>query len=232
MTIFNEWLIFSLILFVIWIIIFIFSGSKKEMLIVSALTMPFGLTEPLFVPKYWNPPSLFNLTTNTGFDIESLIFSFAIGGIGSVIYETIFKSSHKQMNSTERHHKRHKYHLLSLFSPIIVFIPFFLFIDINPIYSASLAMLVGGIASMFCRSDLKRKILYGGILFLVLYFLFFIFFNNLYPYAVEIFWDLSALSGILILNVPLEELIFAFTFGMMWSSIYEHFKWYKLYQRK
>ncbi len=232
MVIFNEWLIFSLTLFVIWIIIFIFSGSKKEMLIVSALTMPFGLTEPLFVPKYWNPPSLFNLVTNTGFDIESLIFSFAIGGIGSVIYETIFKSSHKQMNSAERHHKRHKYHLLSLFSPIIVFIPFFLFTELNPIYSASLAMLVGGIAAMFCRPDLKKKIIYGGILFLVLYFIFFLFFNNFYPYAVERFWNLSALSGILVLNVPLEELIFAFTFGMIWSSIYEHFKWYKIYQRK
>src|SRR3989344_6517036 len=228
MAIFNEWLIFSLILFVIWIIIFIFIRSKKEMLIVSALTMPFGLTEPLFVPAYWSPPSLFNLAANTGFDIESLIFSFAIGGIGSVIYEVIFKSSHKKMNSKERHHQRHKYHLLSLFSPVIVFLPLFLFTKLNSIYSASLAMFIGGIAAMFCRPDLKKKIVYGGTLFLVLYFLFFIFFNNLYPYAVERFWNLSVLSGILILKVPLEELVFAFTFGMMWSSIYEHIKWFKL----
>jgi len=28
--------------------------------------------------------------------------------------------------------------------------------------------------------------------------------------------------------VPLEELMFAFTFGMMWSSIYEHVLWYRL----
>ncbi len=231
MVIFNEWLIFSLILFVIWVIIFVFSKSRREMLIVSALTMPFGLTEPLFVPKYWDPPSLFNLAANTGFDIESLIFSFAIGGIGSIIYEAIFKSRHKKMNSREKHHQRHKYHLLSLFSPVIVFLPLFLFTKLNPIYSASLAMFVGGIAAMFCRPDLKKKIVYGGTLFLVLYFLFFIFFNNLYPYAVERFWNLSALSGILILRVPLEELIFAFTFGMMWSSIYEHIKCYKLIKR-
>ena len=39
---------------------------------------------------------------------------------------------------------------------------------------------------------------------------------------------LSILLGILIFGVPLEELIFGFTFGMMWSSIYEHFKWYKI----
>ena len=231
MIIFNEWLIFSLILLLIWIIIFIFSRSKKEMLIVSAFTMPFGLTEPLFVPEYWSPPSLFNLAASTGFDIESLIFSFAIGGIGSIIYEAIFKSKHRKMNLREKHHQRHKYHILSLFSPVIVFLPLFLFTRLNPIYSASLAMFVGGIAAMFCRSDLKKKIVYGGTLFLVLYFLFFIFFNNLYPYAVERFWNLSVLSGILILKVPLEELIFAFTFGMMWSSIYEHIKWYKLIKK-
>ena len=93
MTIFNEWLVFSLILFVIWTVVFIFSRTKKEMLIVSALTMLLGLTEPIFVPEYWSPPSLFNLALRTGFDIESLIFSFVIGGIGAAIYETIFKST-------------------------------------------------------------------------------------------------------------------------------------------
>lgn len=50
------------------------------MLYVSFLTSLLGLTEPIFVPKYWNPPSLFNLAQNTGFDIESLLFSFGIGG--------------------------------------------------------------------------------------------------------------------------------------------------------
>ena len=228
MTIFNEWLVFSLILFVIWTVVFIFSRTKKEMLIVSALTMPFGLTEPLFVPEYWSPPSLFNLALRTGFDIESLIFSFVIGGIGAAIYETIFKSKHKKVNSQEKHHQRHKYHLLSLFSPVLVFLPLFLFTELNPIYSASISMFVGGIAAMFCRPDLKKKIIYGGVLFLFLYFVFFVFFNSIYPHAVERFWNLSALSGILILRVPLEELIFAFTFGMMWSSVYEHIGWYKI----
>ena len=228
MAILNEWFVFSLILFIIWVIIFIFNKGKKEMLIVSALTMPFGLKEPLFVPEYWSPPSLFNLAFKTGFDIESLIFSFAIGGIGSIIYESIFKSKHKKMSSMEIHHKRHKYHLLSLFSPIIVFMLLFFFTGLNPIYSASLAMLAGGISAMFCRPDLKKKIIYGGVLFLILYFIFFIFFNNVYPYAVERFWNLSVLSGMLIFKVPLEELIFAFTFGMMWSSVYEHIKWFKL----
>lgn len=76
----NAWLIFSLFLFGIWLVIFIAKPIiRKEMFWVSLCTMPFGLTEPLFVPGYWNPPSLFNLAGRTGFDIESLIFSFAVG---------------------------------------------------------------------------------------------------------------------------------------------------------
>ncbi|MCL5435430.1 MAG: hypothetical protein M1405_03510 [Patescibacteria group bacterium] len=77
------WLIWNILLLIIWAVIY-FSlkskQSKKEMLYVSFLTSLLGLTEPIFVPKYWNPPSLFNLAQNTGFDIESLLFSFGIGG--------------------------------------------------------------------------------------------------------------------------------------------------------
>src|SRR3989344_8835172 len=94
----NEWLILSLGLLGIWIVLFIARPIlRREMLWVSVLTMPLGLTEPLFVPEYWNPPSLFNLAKKTGFDIESLIFCFAIGGIAIVFYEIIFKVKHIKM---------------------------------------------------------------------------------------------------------------------------------------
>ncbi len=224
----NEWLVFSLILLGIWFIIFILKKDiRKEMFLVSLFTMPFGLTEPLFVPEYWSPPSLFNLATKTGFDIESLIFSFAIGGIAAVIYEALFKFKHKKMSKHEMHSRRHRFHLFSLFSPLIVFLPLFFFTELNPIYSASIAMFVGGLSATICRPDLKNKIFIGGLIFLALYFVFFLSFNLIYPYAVENFWNLKAISGILFLGIPLEELLFAFSFGTLWSSIYEHFKWYK-----
>jgi len=136
-----EWLVLSLIFLAIWLIIFFLNKkSRKEMFLVSLFTMPFGLTEPLFVPEYWNPPSLFNLASTTGFDIESLIFSFAIGGIGAVLYESFFKIKHRKMTQRERHSKRHRFHMLALTSPVIVFLFLFFFTNINPIYSASIAM--------------------------------------------------------------------------------------------
>lgn len=228
-NLFNEWMVFSLILLGIWLIIFLSRKIiRKEMLAVSFLTAPLGLTEPLFVPEYWNPPSLFNLATTTGFDIESLIFSFAVGGIASVIYQGIFNLKNLKINKQEIHSKKHRYHLLAILSPFIIFLVLAFFSEINPIYSSIIAMFLGGIATILCRPDLKKKVLYSGLIFLAIYFVFFLSFNIIYPWAVERFWNLSAISGILILRIPLEELLFAFTLGMIWGSIYEHVKWYKL----
>lgn len=225
----NEWLTFSLILLGIWFVIFIAKPLlRKEMFWVSLFTMPFGLTEPLFVPEYWNPPSLFDLATKTGFDIESLIFCFAIGGIGAVLYGVVFKIKHEKMSKREMYSKRHRFHMLALTSPILVFLPLQFFTELNPIYVASIAMFIGGVAAILCRPDLKKKIWIGGLSFLVLYFVFFFLFNLVYPGLVQEVWNLSAISGILILGVPLEELMFALTFGMMWSSVYEHVMWHEV----
>ena len=50
----------------------------------------------------------------------------------------------------------------------------------------------------------------------------------MFPGYVERVWNLKVISGILIFGVPLEELMFAFSFGFLWSSVYEHVKWYKI----
>ncbi len=225
----NPWLTALLVLLVVWLVIFIFkSKARKEMLWVSLFTMPFGLTEPLFVPEYWSPPSLFNLASKTGFDIESLIFSFAIGGIGAVLYEALIKVKHQKISEHEKHKKRYGFHLLALSSPVIVFLPLQLFTKLNPIYSAIIAMFVSGIGAILYRTDLKRKIWFGGTAFLALYFTFFLLFHIAYPGLIHEVWNLSAIFEVSFLGVPLEELLFAFTFGMLWSSVYEHIMWYRI----
>lgn len=223
-----AWLIWSIIFLIAWLIIFISNPVfRKGMLGVSLWTMLFGLTEPLFVPLYWNPPTLFDLAAKTGFDIESLIFTFAIGGIGSVLYRLVKKIDIEPFSQSERSHRRHKVHLYVLTTPVIVFLLLALLTSLNHIYCGIIAMFLGSVSTLICRPDLKNKIWYGGILFFILYFIFFEILNLMYPGYVELVWNLKALSGFLILGIPLEELLWGFTFGMYWSSIYEHLLWYK-----
>ena len=69
-----AYLIWSLILLGIWGAIFaIRSRLRGKMLRMSLITAPLGLSEPLFVPDYWLPPTLFDLAERTGFDLESLL---------------------------------------------------------------------------------------------------------------------------------------------------------------
>ena len=226
-----AWLIWGLILLVVWTTVYLSlesRESKKRMLIVSIWTSLLGLTEPLFVPEYWSPPSLFDLASKTGFDIESLIFAFGIGGIVVILYERIFRAEHEKISTLSQHSSRHRYHLLAILSAPIVFLLLMLTTQLNPIYISVIALVFGGFATWYCRPDLKKKMIVSASIFLVIYFVYFLTLIVFYPGYVEQVWRLDVISGILIVGIPLEELLFAISFGFFWSSIYEHLTWRKI----
>ena len=221
------WLTWASAFLIPWAVIYLFFPSlRKAMLWASLFTMPFGLTEPIFVPEYWSPPSLFDLAIKTGFDIESLIFCFAIGGVGSVFYNAIVGRVSNRMKQEDRKQPLHRHHYKALSAPFIAF-PLLYFLPWNPIYPSILAMIVGTIANIVCRPDLMRKSYIGGILFLVLYTLYLAGLEWSAPGYIERVWNSAALSGVNIGFAPIEELLFAVSFGAYWSGVYEHFTWRK-----
>jgi len=225
-----DWLIWSLILLFIWGVVRYRIRSheiRHDMLVVSLCTMLLGFTEPIFVPAYWSPPSLFNLARTTGFDIESFIFSFAIGGLGYALYMAVFPVGHEPaVPRDERINARHKYHLPLLLSAPAVFVLLLLLTHVNPIYDAIIAMFLGGIATWYCRPDLVKKMAVSAVFFLCLYTAYFLVLIVMSPPGyVERVWNLPVISGILIIGIPVEELLFALAFGFYWSTVYEHFTW-------
>ena len=193
------------------------------MLWASLFTMPFGLTEPLFVPAYGNPPSLFNLAQTTGFNIESLIFSFGIGGIGAVLYNILIRREPVALPFAERAAARHRLHFWALAVPFVSF-PLLYPFAWNPIYLAIIAM-ARALAAMFCRPHLAPKVGIGAILFLSYYTVFPLGLEWTAPGYIGRVWNLPALSGVCIAGLPIEELLFAAAFGAYWSGVYGHFIW-------
>jgi len=223
-----EWLAFALSWDALWLVLFALKPSlRRQMLWASFFTMLTGLTEPIFVPRYWSPQSLFNLSATTHFDVESLIFSWGVGGIGSALYEAILNLKHIRMDSCEQKRERRWLHLLSLVSLPLVFSTLYFFTNINPIYCLTVGLLVGGLTAIACRPDLLWNALIGGLLFLGLYFTMFVLILAVFPDFINS-WNHQALSGIFVIGVPLEELTYAFAFGMMWSCVYEHIRYYTL----
>jgi hypothetical protein len=219
------WFLWSSAFLLPWLLLYwLFPAHRRAMLWTSVFTAPFGLTEPIFVPEYWNPPSLFDLAQRTGFDIESLIFCFGIGGSGAVLYNVLTRRRLQPVDSTERHHHRHSLHPLALATPVIVFLPLY-FLPWNSIYPGIAAMFTGAAAAILCRPDLKLKTLVGGGLFLGYYLIFMLALKWLVPGYIETVWNLNSLSGIMVYSIPLEELLFGFAFGMFWAGIYDHVTW-------
>jgi hypothetical protein len=141
------WLVWSSAFLVPWLVAYVaFPRHRKAMMWASLITAPLGLTEPLFVPDYWNPPSLFDLARRSGFDIESVIFSFAIGGIGAVLYNLLTGRALLPISAPDRHSPHHKMHYWALATPFLSFPLLYLF-RWNPIYPAIVAMTPGAAAT-------------------------------------------------------------------------------------
>ncbi len=226
------WLVWSIALLAPWLAVYVaFPRQRKVMLWTSLFTMPFGLTEPLFVPAYWSPPSLFDLARTTGFDIESFIFSFGIGGIASVQYNLWVARVPAPVIDAERLSRRHKLHSWALTVPLLSF-PILHALPWNPIYAAIVAMALGAAAAVWCRPDLARKTWIGAVLFVAYYTVFLIGIELTTPGYIARVWNLAALSGASIAGIPIEELLFAAAFGAYWSSVYEHFTWRTLAARQ
>lgn len=221
------WLIWSSAFLLPWIALSALNADERRVMWrTSLVTAVLGLTEPIFVPAYWNPPSLFGLAQRTGFDIESLIFAFAIGGIGAVLYDAVRRQHLVPVSPQERHQPLHRFHLAALFVPLVLFVPLY-FLPWNPIYPSIVCLVTGAMASVICRPGLRDRTLVGGALFLGLYAMFMLGLRWFAPGYIEQVWNLPALRGGLIYGIPLEELLFGFSFGLYWAGVYEHFTWHK-----
>jgi hypothetical protein len=218
------WLIWASAFLVPWLVLFVtFSRYRTTILGASVMTALFGFTEPIFVPAYWDPPSLFNLAQRTGFDIESLIFCFAIGGVGVSVYNILTRRALEPVPSGGDG-GRHSYHGASLLVPIVTF-PLLMLAPWNPIYPATVALLLGALGTVACRPDLMRNVAFGGVVFVVYYLIFMLGLEWSVPGYIARVWKLGALSGIFLYRVPLEEILFGFVFGAYWAGIYEHLMW-------
>ena len=219
------WLFWSIGFLCPWLVLFLAMPEHRGVMWrTSLVTSLFGATEPIFVPKYWNPGSLFDLAQRTGFDIESFIFCFAVGGIGAVLYNTLTGQTLVPVSRAERRLPLHRFHRVALLAPFAAFVPLYL-LPWNPIYPAITCLVIGAAAAVLCRPDLILKTFVGGFLFLVFYAIFMLTLRLSAPGYIEQVWNLPVLSGVLMYGIPIEELLFGFTFGLYWTGVYEHLTW-------
>jgi len=221
-----HYLLGSLFLLTIWFLIFIWQKkSRKEMLIASIIITPAALSEVFFVPGYWLPDTI----GNPKLSIEDFIFTFAVGGIIAVIYELFMKGKIKHQRLCNCYNGGLFHGLILGIGIIAVFLSYSL-LKINFMYAVYIGIIVDIIIIFITRPDLIRKVLYSGIIFGFLYFLFFSLFSLITPSFIK-HWNLSNLSGIVFLGVPIEEILWAIGAGSLIGPIYEYLLSIRLNER-
>ena len=84
-------------------------------------------------------------------------------------------------------------------------------------------------SNLTIRCRIIKETIFGGVLFLIIYFvLLFILNTFIFPDIIAKAWNFEHLFGITIFKIPLEEILWALTFGSLWAPIYEDLKGYTL----
>ncbi len=256
----NGYLFGCLLLLGFWLLIRLFglgltkkSWIRREFWWASFTCAALGFTEPLFVPSYWNPPSILKFGR---WDFESFPFCFAVGGITAVLTEIppikgflldlyyVLERILRGLLALISTITGGRIHPAILDRPMVsVLIPrdqlrienmllvtFSLAVfgvtgqfAINIIYKAAIVGLSSALWIAWRRPSLRWQIPGGGFSFTLLYTIVLVVTPLRFPGFFS-YWNLPALSGIRILGAPAEEYLYAFTFGAFWAPLYEAWK--------
>ncbi len=173
-------------------------------------------------PGYWAPPTLFNLQhIMHGYGIEDALFMFFYGGIAVVIYEFFFRKKLPQLSQADLKKPDVKGFLLVAGIGTAGAVAVYFAAYLNDIYLLISSAFFAALVIIWKRRDLAAQSLLGGLLFVVLYGVVLgQIFLHLFPHFLANYYHLRATSGVLLLGIPLEEYLYAFSFGMFWAPVY------------
>ncbi|TGN14043.1 lycopene cyclase domain-containing protein [Leptospira ilyithenensis] len=214
-----NFLILSLIFSVPGILIYLFRKDlRKTIRILAVCSVPFGFTEFLFYPSYWEPVFLFNLVNYIGFGIEDLIFVIGLSAFTSTAYPFFFNKKLVEIKL-----KRQISSATILFG-ILFCCFFFVFLfavsEFPIIYGAPILMILISLGIMAIRNDLILPGLFGGVLSMIIYAFLCLILLRIYPDLFQLIWHTEKFINRNIYGIPVEELIYGFASGSIATLFY------------
>ena len=191
---------------------------RKIIHIMALLSIPFAFTERLFYPDYWEPVFLFDLVNKIGFGVEDLLFVMGLGAFASTVYAAIFNKTYLQGSAPELSGVWKR--VIGLAGLMALLVLCLALLSIPMIYGSALIMLVvcGGVVLL--RNDLLSPALLGGAATLLIYTVLCWISLLVYPQIFELTWHTERFTNVFILGIPVEELIYAFTAGLLATVAY------------
>ncbi|MEO6728320.1 MAG: lycopene cyclase domain-containing protein [Candidatus Dojkabacteria bacterium] len=218
-----EFFILSLVLLIVdFILILIRRDLVIESLTGSLLALPFAFLEWLFVPFYWNPRSVGQFTIGSSiFDIESIFFCIAFGGIASICYEMFLSKRERKLSRKKSVDRKFILKITAIYTLIMIVLA----VLFQPYYIY--AFIIGGavvlIFILLTRRSLFKNSFIGALIFTFIYIsALFLISQVFFPGWIDTAWNRqNLLLNSYILGIPLEEYLWAFSVGLLWAPFYE-----------
>lgn len=220
-----SYLIGVLVFCVVWLVLFLKRKTfRKEMLYLGVLGMFFGPIANYFwyTRDWWNPPNILGLRVG----IEDFLMGFTNIGIVAVIYEEFARKTYDRdiPLSKDTVFDRGVIFRLVLFlivglTPMLV--TFYLF-KWHSFWANLLGLFIGGTYILLIRRDLWKDSIFTALLVPIITMPAFWLPEVVTPGWIANFWMLSNLSGLTLLKIPLEDLIWYSFSGFCLGSFYEY----------
>ena len=227
-----TYLLMGLIFLIPWIALFIWrKNTRKEMLTISVIFAIIGpFVEFIYTTDWWSPHFLFDFSSA---GIEDVLFGFVCGGIAAVVYEDIFKKRIKirKVSKTQEEKENISFLFILGIAAIFFLVPFFVF-GVNSLYSTILGLAIPTLIIWIKRKDLILDSLATGIILVLITSFVYTLLEFLTPGWVSAFWHFKNVPNIIIVNVPIDDIIWYFLAGLFLGPLYEFWKEGKLVKQK
>lgn len=202
----------AIIFSILWLILFIANKKNRKKMIVIGLIFVIGgaFAEQMHFTDWWHPNFIFN----SFFTVEDILFGFTGGGVVSAVYSILSSYLKDDFILPLNFIKKIIIAITFLFLIFGLFYIFHIHSFISSIIALSIPTIVVGV---YNRKSLIPMFLTGifMLIFAMAEYLFLIYIN---PNFVKETYLLNHLSGILVLGIPIEELIWFFFAGMGMSA--------------
>lgn len=210
----------------VWTLLFIAAEStRKEQLL---MTLVGALCAPAVFVAVSTRYYATTLVAEQSFAFTNILFLALFFGVASVLYETLIG------RRLIKHHKQRSAHVLPVYKGlgrlvIILAIAafttllFMLVFSLSPFVSLSVSAIMIGLYIVADKKELRlNAVLSGAFLMGLLFIAEQLTFASLFPYTSLLIWNPSALSGVFIGAIPLEELVWAAATGFAVGPLYEY----------
>lgn len=215
-----SFLTLSLLLAIPGVVVWVARPDLRPVIGWMALTsLPFALTEALFYPDYWRPKFLWDLVEVLGFGLEDFLFVAGLAAFSSTAWAFVTGQRLEPLPAERRPGSPLRAGLGALLVCFLL-VGALVLVEVPMIYGAPLIMTGMSAAILAARRDLIVPALGGALVTTLVYTIACLLLAWLIPEVFALDWNTDKFLDTYVLGVPVEELLYASTAGLIATIFY------------